>query len=177
MTCIAAIVDSGRVWIGGDSAVNDDTDDSVVLQADPKVFHIGQIIVGCCGDAQWESIWRRVKIGDVPDTDITEWVSTHLTDALRKALKELTKDGFIADCESIIGIRGNLYSVEGDGCPWRVRNKYYAIGSGAPPARGALYESSLQKKVDAPGKRLLRALKSAEHHTNVVRKPFHIIHT
>lgn len=173
MTCIAAIVEPGRVWMGGDSAVSFSS--AVLLQAEPKVFKRGPIIVGCCGNATWESMWQRLEF-DPPGDDIAKWVKTKLSDALKEAIKKLPTDG-LDEVDTLIGVGGNLYTADSEGIPWRIRNSYYAIGSSSDSANGSLYESEKRKRFSSPRKRILSALKAAEHHTNCVRPPFHVIHT
>jgi len=159
--------------MGGDSAVT--IEDAVLTQAEPKVFRCGPLIVGCCGTTPWESMWQRLEL-DPPGTDLNRWVKSYLTDVLKAAIEKSVPKEDVGEVACLIGIGGTLYLAEGDGIPWRIRNNYYAIGT-ADAANGSLFESEKRKGYSSPRKRILSALKAAEHHTNCVRAPFHVIHT
>lgn len=171
MTCIAAVVEHGRVWMRGDSAVSMG-DDAIAIQAEPKVFKIGRVVVGCCGDNVWEACFRRLRVPRAPGPDLAAWVAADLTDAIRAFIKDNEIES--EDSAALLAIGGLLYYVESDGFPWRVRGRYAAIGSGSGPALGSLRETSRL----TPQNRLKRALEASAEHMTSVRPPFpQAVHT
>ena len=129
MTCIVAVAEHGRVWMRGDSAVSMG-DDAITLQAESKVFKIGRVVVGCCGDNLWEASFRRLRVPRAPGPDLAAWVAADLTDAIRAFIKDNEIEAS-DESAALIAIGGFLYYVEADGFPWRVRGRYAAIGSGS----------------------------------------------
>jgi hypothetical protein len=150
----------------GDSAVSMGGEE-IALQAEPKVFRVGRVVVGCCGDNVWEASFKRLRVPRSPGPDLAAWVAGDLTDAIRAFLKdnEITDSD---DSAALIAIGGLLYYVEADGFPWRVRAKYAAIGSGSGPALGSLRETARL----SPQNRLKRALEASAEHMTSVRPPF-----
>ena len=46
MTCIVALIDGGKVYLGGDSAATEKDTGLIVQRTDPKVFKVGQYGIG-----------------------------------------------------------------------------------------------------------------------------------
>ncbi len=46
MTCIVAIIDGNKVFMGGDAAASDDKTGIIFQRVDPKVFKVGQFGIG-----------------------------------------------------------------------------------------------------------------------------------
>ena len=176
MTCVAAVVHNGHVWMAGDSAIS--SENEVVIQAETKVFARNGVLFGIAGQPRIEPVLRYVI--DVPNlkpsTDPSRWVNVDLAREIRKAL---TGEGFVnvagwyeAEGSSIlVGLLGKLYVIEPDLCGWRPLVGYHAIGSGGERARASLRET--HGKPLQPRTRLKRALESAASLTAYVRPPFH----
>jgi hypothetical protein len=148
----------------GDSAVS--VGDEITLQAEPKAFRIGSLVIGSCGGVAWEACLRRLRVPRAAQGDLGAWLETDVSQAIRATVKDNEID--VTDCEALLAVGGLLYRVEGDGYPWRTRGRYAAIGSGAGPALGSLRETIRL----TPPNRLKRALEAATEHTNSVRPPF-----
>lgn len=173
MTAIVGLVHKGRVWMGGDSAFS--TDEEVWIQRDPKVFRRGDVLIGTCGTARFESVMRYAV--DIPrlrkGADVGQWANVDLAYEIRKAH---INDGYtvesgafeIEDCQALIGAGGELFVLEPDLCAWRPLCGFHAIGSGEGPARTSLHETAKLQ----PRSRLKRALERAAAETTGVRPPF-----
>lgn len=46
MTCIVGVKEGGQLWIGGDSAASSPAGPEIYTFAEPKVFAIGEYLVG-----------------------------------------------------------------------------------------------------------------------------------
>ncbi|MGH8569003.1 MAG: hypothetical protein ACREXU_13565 [Gammaproteobacteria bacterium] len=173
MTCVVGLVDSGSVYIGGDSAAASDTG-GLALRADPKVFFLGNhLLVGCSGSFRLAQLIRFEllppprKKGDTDHAHIVR----RIVPAIRKCL---AAGGFEEECGGnlILGYRGRLYELHCDFDVGRPADPYCAIGSGEPVALGAMYAT-----VDlgwSPEARITTALEAAERHNAGVAAPFTI---
>ncbi len=85
MTCIAAIKDGDSIYMGGDSMVSGYITD---LIATPKVFQIGEWLLGCAGDSRDCQIIRHAFTPpDVPSGISDDaYMTTIFTVALRTIL-------------------------------------------------------------------------------------------
>lgn len=175
MTCIVAIKDKGRVWIGGDSAGVAGL--NVTIRADEKVFENGDFIMGFCGSFRMGQLLRYAF--NPPkrhaDTDIYKYMVTDFVDAVRSCLKnggvaekhnDAEKGGFF-----LVGYEGRLFEIESDYQVGESIEAYSAIGCGGEYAYGALAASEGQK----PEARIKIALAAAEKFSAGVRAPFHIL--
>lgn len=175
MTCIVGLEHAGKVWLAGAAAFS--TDNEVWIQADPKVFRRGDVLIGVCGEARFESVMRYLV--DVPritrGVDLGRWVNVDLAAEIRKACvndgRVIESGAFtLGECSAMVGVQGSLFVIEHDLCGWRPSCGYCAIGSGAGPARTSLRETEDRKL--QPKTRLRRALERAAAETTGVRPPF-----
>lgn len=77
------------------------------------------------------------------------------------------------DCiglEMIIGFRGDLWCVTGEGCVDRVADDYVTVGSASLVTYGALYATAQAKMT--PKDRLTLALDAAVHTSTEIRAPY-----
>lgn len=170
MTCIAGIEHAGRVWLAGDSAASSD-DGVVIAQRTPKVWRVGQIVVGCCGVAQWEGIWRRISFPRPVTRDVDAWVFNEL----HAAVSGMVGEDDLEDSSALVGIGARLYYVEPDGNASRVGNGYCAVGTGDAVALGSLHTTARRKLL--PRYRLTLALQAAAAHCTTVAPPFRFVNT
>ena len=172
MTCIVAVAETGKVWIGGDSAVS--IGDSIEIQRDPKVRKRGKIVIGTAGDGRWENVIHYgVKIPDIT-ADLDNWVSVDLCDAIRQYLRQCGEtEAEKPEGDLLIGVRGRIYNIDSDWCCFKPVNSYAAIGSGSSAALAAL-DAGIR---GTPKNRIKRALEIAEKRTPFVRRPFRIVST
>jgi hypothetical protein len=178
MTAVVSLEHKGAVHMGGDSAIS--CEESVALQAEPKVFVRNGVVFGIAGQPRIEPLLRYVV--DLPNvrkgTDPARWVNVDLASAIRKAM---TDEGFVnvaswfeADGTAImVGLLGKLFVVESDLCAWRPLLGYHAIGSGGEHARASLRETA--GKSLQPRTRLKRALECAFEQSPFVRPPWSFV--
>jgi hypothetical protein len=178
MTCIVGIETPTRVYIGGDSAFDDIERGGTHTLLAPKVFKIGQAVIGYAGNGRYGQLLRhRVRWPTKwPEPqELDRFMATDIADSIWSAIEAdglESGDDEQTPCFALIGVRSSLYLVEPDMMVWRSREKYAAIGSGAPVARGSLFSSSGQ-----PPRRLALALRAAEAHAQGVRGPFSYVNT
>lgn len=177
MTCIAAVADGERVWIGGDSAGVAGW--SLNVRADEKVFANGPFVMGFTSSFRMGQLLRYCLTPPErdPECDLDRYMATSFIDAVRKCLKD---GGFARKNEEaesggtfIVGIAGSLFVVGDDYQVSKLACGYAAVGCGDQVAAGALYAS---KHLD-PERRVRLALEAAEAHSSGVRSPFVIKHT
>lgn len=170
MTCIVAVVDNDKVWMGGDSAGVSGMD--LMVRKDPKVFRVGEFLMGFTTSFRMGQILMH---GFNPPTitgDLFKYMVNEFVPALRHAFKE---GGFLelnANREKggtfLVGIRGRLFMIESDFQVGETYDGYAAVGCGDQIAHGALFAS---KELPAK-KRVKLALKAAERYSSGVRGPF-----
>ncbi len=171
MTCIVGLEARGTVYIGGDSAAT--SDGHIGLRADPKVFRLGNLLVGCSGSFRMAQLIRfeaKLPAHKKGDTNHA-YIVRRVIAAIRKCF---SAGGFKDECGGnlIVGYQGRLYEI---GCDFDVAptSEYYcAIGSGEPIALGAMYASADLGWL--PEARIRTALEAAERYNTGVRGPFYV---
>lgn len=174
MTCIAAFVQDGSVWMGADSAGVGGYD--LTVRADQKIFRNGDMLFGFTSSFRMGQLLRHALT--VPDhdprIDVEKYLSTTFIDAVRACLKERGWASKSNERESggtfLIGYRGRLFQVEDDYQVGIAIDGFDACGCGGQIAKGALYASTHLKAAE----RIETALKAAERFSAGVRGPFHI---
>lgn len=171
MTCIAAVIDDGKVYLGGDSLVSNGY---ATIPGATKVHRIGDLLMGFSGDVRdmqilkhaftppkiatrdWKRPWRAKT------TDIETYLAGPFANALKQALgKDPHSSAFV------IGHKGRLFVSHIDYAFTEHAYGYVAIGTGGEIATGSL-ATSTGKPLD----RLKLALEAAEKHAPGVRRPF-----
>ena len=177
MTCIVGMVEDGKVYIGGDSAVT--AGNTVRAVKHPKVFRNGPFVIGCVGSVRMSQLLEYVLNVPPQGDDVTDkkYMITVFAEAVRTCLKEY---GF-AEVEDnkerfgtfLVGYHGGLYSVYSDLQVTQYLDGMTACGSGEEYALGALYTL---KGLDAEG-RILVALAAASYFDSNVAPPFAVMRT
>jgi ATP-dependent protease HslVU (ClpYQ) peptidase subunit len=180
LTAIAAVVDGGKIWIGGDSALSDTGTHDLRVCVNQKIFKLGEMVLGVAGSPRVGDVLRfQLAVPKHPKRmDPARFMRTHFVEAVREILKKsgaLTQQfgAEFMDAHVLIGYRGRLFVMEDDLHIHEWTEDYAAIGSGGSVACGALSVSS-----GLPGrKRVLAALSAAERFTISVRRPFYVLET
>ena len=176
MTCIAAMVRDGQVWVGGDSAAIG----GWTLQlrnGQSKLLRIGDMLIGCTSSFRMVDLLRyRMAAPPAEIADLHRYLATDWIDEVREVF---AKGGFRKrenEVETggsfLIGWRGRLFDIDSDFQVGEPAARYGACGSGIEVALGALHVAAdLELE---PEIAVRRALQAAETHNIGVRGPFEV---
>jgi len=168
MTCIVALEDNGKNYMGADSAAVDG--EAISLRKEPKIFKCGDFLIGFSHSFRYGQIIEHCfNPPKISEKNIVKYMVTKFVPELRitLAVNEFEEK---ESC-MIIGYKGKIFYVESD---WNVgydETNYHAIGSGAPTAFGSLYSTQGQHPLD----RVRIALEAAQEFTTSVRGPFNYL--
>jgi hypothetical protein len=177
MTCIVAITEQGKVWMGGDGV---GWCNSIPFPHDNgKVFRLKDVILGSCGDRRFSEIVRFCfQPPGLTDGDLAQYMAIAFTDALRASCRERGyvesnngRDSLPEGDALLIGIEGKLFYLSQAFSCSGILGDYYAIGCGKPVALGALSATVGEE----PEARITKALKAAEEWDDGVRGPVTIL--
>jgi ATP-dependent protease HslVU (ClpYQ) peptidase subunit len=178
MTCIVAISDKNKIWMGGDSAAS--KNDEIITRENKKVFKNGNFIIGFSGSFR---VGQILQYGFNPpkqekNQDDMEYMVIDFIDSLRstlqfKGLLFQEREGDAHDCEFIVGYKNTFYLIESDFQISKPIGNYIACGSGAHYAMGALHAL---KDIDLEPKiKIEKALNASAEYCTMVRGPYEII--
>lgn len=175
MTCIAGVVDGGRVYVGGDSAGVSGW--FSLARSDEKVFKNGPFIMGFTTSFRMGQLLRYALVAPErrPDEDVYRFMVTTFVDAVRACLKA---GGWAARTNEredggtfLVAYAGRLFAIDDDYQVEEVHHGYNAVGTGREIAMGALHAT-----VGRPGReRVLAALAAAAEFNAAVRPPFVVL--
>ena len=175
MTCIAAIAEKGKVYIGADSAGVSDY--NLTIRADEKIFINGPCLFGFTSSFRMGQLLRyQLKVPTKPN-DMNEkiFINTIFIEAIRKCLKDggysQIKENRETGGTFIVGHKGKIYQIEEDFQIVESVESFAACGCGHAYAKAVLY---ITKKI-SPKERIRKALQTAEYFSAGVRKPFRIL--
>lgn len=173
MTCIAGISHKGKVWMGGDSATI--CGDRLQCDTLPKVYRNGEYIFGAAGDARIADLLHYAFRPPAPPgkSRLDEFMATKFVLSLQKCFEKYaypsdSEEGETFSGNILVGVKGNLYSLDANFALGRIVDGFDAIGAGAEIALGAFYASFNRKPID----RLHIALNAAAAFCQNVRPPF-----
>ena len=189
MSCIVGLIHKGETYIGSDSA--NMFGSTLSEETEPKVFRKGPLIVGCAGYLAYIQAFRYREWKEYTEDQggLIPWMLDHVIYPSLAAMEAgdlniKDKDGdrnLLID--ALIGYKDQLYLMAGDGSFSKLA-EYAAIGSGAPWATGALFQSRTPSFKEEPKKAAFRAtdsvlwaLKAANTHCSTVSAPFYVIST
>jgi hypothetical protein len=177
MTCVAAWIEEGTVWMGADSAGVGGWD--LTVRADEKVFINGEFLMGFTSSFRMGQLLRYSLQSPFrhPGVSIEKFMTTDFVDAVRNCLKT---GGFAKKTNEseeggtfLVGYHGRLFRIGDDYQVGESQQPFDAVGCGAALALGALH-ATRSMKAD-PKERLTRALEAAEQFSAGVRGPFTIL--
>jgi len=157
--------------MGGDSCVS--ANGVVWRSASPKVFVVGNFVIGWSGDMAFGSLCRyQVDWSKRLSADVDTYMHVMLPAEIRETCRRQGVE--LPDGQALIGVCGALYDLNSDQtgvvCS-RIAEPYGTVGSGADVALGALF--ALRDR--GPTVRIRKALEAAEAHCEGVRGPFHLV--
>ena len=174
MTCICAIAEEGKTWIGADSAGANSS--QIFTRKDPKLFRKGNMLIGFTSSYRMGQLLRYSLIlpKHYEGVSVEEYLHTVFIDEVRETL---SKGGFLRkDREEeiggvfIVGYKGRLFTVESDFQIGETVCGYHAVGCGDSVALGSLYSTNGAGL--SSEKRIKIALEAAQEFCLGVRGPF-----
>lgn len=175
MTCIVAISDGSKVYIGGDRGHSDSH--TLVSSTQPKIFEVGPYVIGYAGNS---GIGQAVVHNfSFPPLAKNSNIYKHMTTVFIPALRTFIKDSDIKLPENdddnagfIVGVKGKVYEI--DIADFQcVEYNEVCIGSGSGYAYGSLYTTQ-DYDIDPIG-RIHIALDSAIHYSPTCQGPIDYI--
>lgn len=180
MTAIAAVVECGQVWIGGDSAGVDGL--SIETRSDPKVFVNGSMVFGYTTSFRMGQLLEHMfePPAMVEGEKGMAYMVRRFIPAVKECLKnggfQATKNGVDEGGTFIVGFKGSIYVIEGDYQVGRVRQNYHACGCGRDIVLGSLHASQSASMTPMSAKqRIIMALEAASEFSAGVRGPFTVL--
>lgn len=190
MTCIAAVIDQDKVWMGCDSFVGGRHTHMLLPQDENKLFTTEVLVVGAEKEKLIFGFAGSVRDCQVvkhdlnlpiynPDDEMSDikFLINRVIPAIKRAHKShgvlTVREGVeTAGSWFLLGWRKKLYYIGEDYCVVPSSTNYLALGSGEDVAHGSL--QSTEGLNMHPGERIVQALKAAESNTNFVRAPFYV---
>ena len=180
MTAIAALVHDGKVWMGGDSAGVDGRL-GLHLRKDPKVFIVGEFIIGFTTSFRMGQILRFNLNPEKPTEgeDQFHYMVTKFIPAVTKALEDSkwlkSRESVAEGGTFLVGWRGKLFAIYPDFQVAELSTPYNACGCAIDLILGSLYTTGLQNDAIGPYERVETSLRAAEAFSAGVRGPFTIL--
>ncbi len=186
MTCIVALINENKVFLGGDAAASDDKSGLIFQRTDPKVFKVGQFGIGFVDSFRMGQILQYSWTPPIykPTSgyrNLDKFLRTRFVESVKEAFKENgygnqnpgTEDGdeggiFIITVQGA----GRIFTMDSDFHIGEADVQYMAEGAGQELALGSLYSTA---QVKTPRKRVRMALEAAAKFNMSVRAPFTII--
>lgn len=178
MTCILGLMDSGKVWMAGDSAGVGGYD--IRTRNDTKVFINGPYIMGFTSSFRMGQLLRFSL--HVPHQDPDHTDEQHMMTTFIDAVRQCLKDGGCAKVDSnqeeggefLVGYKGQLYAVYQDFQISIPSKMFEACGCGEDYAVGALAALMGHVKI-GPDALLHKTLGIVEEFSAGVRGPFTVL--
>jgi len=171
MTCIAAVVQNGEMYIAGDRAASED---DIILSLDsPKVWSSGEYLFGYYGRLNGEI----VKHNFIPPRVVGN-VDRFMQTTFRKALKEFYSEWDIPMSDSnefgmLICVGGKIFEHNiSDMSITSYDTDFLAVGSGSSYAIGSLFSTQNYKD---PKRRLKIALECATKYSTTCQEPIDVV--
>jgi ATP-dependent protease HslVU (ClpYQ) peptidase subunit len=139
MTCIVGVETTDSVYIGGD--IQGTGWNSKVIHTQPKVFKKGGVVFGYTTSYRFgQLIEHSVPDPVVPEDDdqVYRWLVMTLIPSIKDTLKDA---GWDEGGQCLIGIKNQLWELQGDWSVLRSTNGYKSVGSGTEYATGSLFTS------------------------------------
>ena len=177
MTCIVALEHDKKVFMGGDSAAAAGWDMRLVTT--PKVFRKGDLVVGYTWSFRMGQIIQYAS--SLPELSEHPSNYAYLVEKfvpfIRKTFSEAgwlkTENARDEGGQFLIGIRGEVFSIETDFSVLRNIDGFSAIGCGAAYALGALQIMNLHGEIAGnPMLAVSQALEVGAYFSNGVSGPF-----
>lgn len=147
MTCIVAVRRAdGGITMAADRCVTDDDDDTRQVMAEPKIFDLGEMLIGAAGYCRpGQVIQYHVEVAPLGrNGDPLTYLRRYFAPAVAQALDEHgcrwdpASEHSENDFTLLIALRGRIFTMTQRLSVDEYREPYAAIGSGRMLALGAL---------------------------------------
>ena len=186
MTCIVALIDGNKVYMGGDAAASDEKSGLIFQRTDPKVFKVGQYGIGFVDSFRMGQILQYNWTPPIykPTSgyrNLDKFIRTKFVESIKDAFKEHGYGNFSSGTEEgdqggvfIIAVQGagRIFTMDTDFHIAEADVQYMSEGAGQELALGSLFSTA---QVKTPRKRVRTALEAAAKFNMTVRAPFTII--
>lgn len=144
MTCIVAISDGSKVYMGGERGYSDSY--TLVSSTQPKIFDIGSYLIGYAGNS---GVGQTVVHNfELPPLGKISKIDIHMQRVFMPALRKFIKDYDIRLSDNdddaagfIVGVKGKVYEIDLSDFQC-IEYDEVSIGSGSGYAFGSLYTTS-----------------------------------
>lgn len=181
MTCIAGAIKGTEVWIGAD-AVSVHCDSAARVSAQPKVFQVGEFLIGSSGSLRIQQIIRYLFTPPAIESDLVTYMVRVFVPALRAVLKENGGEFIDSNGNSqldgryLIGVRGRLFEIDSSYAVFEAKANYAAVGCADQEALAAMFTATALMAGDiTPDKLVERGLLAAVEFDTSIRQPFTIL--
>ena len=173
MTCIVALSDNGKVYMGGDRGHSDSH--TLVSSTQPKIFDTGSYLIGYAGNS---GIGQAVVYNfEYPAVGKTHNIDRHMLKVFIPALRSFFKDNDIKIPDSeddnagfIVGVKGRVYEIDISDFQC-IEYEEVSIGSGSGYAYGSLYSTKDYEPLD----RIRQGLEAAIKYSPSCQGPIDIL--
>lgn len=171
MTCVVAIWNGRRVFMGADSAATDSHSMDRWTLGFPKVIRKGDFLYGLAGDPTVLQGLRSSFEPTPAEYSGFDYISGPFINSLREFVENnQLNQGPYMPAQLLIGYQGVAYEIMQNYLVVKTQNNYASIGSGSSYALGSLAHSK-----GSPRKRIEQALKSACEHNAGCAPPFNYV--
>jgi hypothetical protein len=187
MTCIVALINENKVFLGGDAAASDDKSGLIFQRTDPKIFKVGQYGIGFVDSFRMGQILQYSWTPPIykPTAgyrNLDKFMRTRFIESVKEAFQENGYGKFGSNAPEdgdeggifIIAVQnaGRIFTMDSDFHIGEADVSYMAEGAGQELALGSLFSTAAVK---TPRKRVRMALEAAAKFNMAVRPPFTII--
>jgi hypothetical protein len=167
--------------MGGD-AVSTQCDSAARVSTQPKVFQVGEFLIGSSGTLRVQQIIRYLFSPPAIESDIVAYMVKLFVPALRQVIKD--NGGEVTDANGnamldgryLIGVRGRLFEIDSSYAVFEAKTKYASIGCADQEALAAMFTAtSLMGGDISPEKIVERGLLAAVEFDTSIRPPFTIL--
>lgn len=178
MTCIVALKEGNRIWLGADSCISGSYESTI---GKPKIVRKGEFLLGGAGSVRGIQLFQH----SMPILNICEgeeyyhYLINTITHSMRQTfkvhgfLREEDKKERAPGTNFILIFRGEIYEIDSFFGVDHSRVGYSAIGNGDHFALGSLY-STAKTNLD-PETRIKIALDAASNYSGYVAPPYEIL--
>lgn len=177
MTCIVALVQDEKMYMGFDSAALADC--QIITRKDKKAFKKGKFLIGFTDSYRMGQLLRfDFEIPKQTCSDDHHFMCSYFVKSLRECLSSggyLEKKNEVEmGGQFLVCYKSNIYLIDSD-FSVGIMDNFMSVGCGADIALGSLFSTTKNYGPDVPENRVILALKAAAEFNCGVRGPFEML--